>query len=48
MTHHFAVIDLGSNSARMTIWEIEQEVVKPIKRLKEMVRLSEDRGPDRV
>lgn len=48
MTHHFAVIDLGSNSARMTIWEIEQEVVKPIKRLKEMVRLSEDMGPDRV
>ena len=48
MTHHFAVIDLGSNSARMTIWSIEQEVVKPVKRLKEMVRLSEDMGSSRI
>ncbi|BAN75553.1 MULTISPECIES: exopolyphosphatase [Lacticaseibacillus] len=48
MTHHFAVIDLGSNSARMTIWSIDQEVVKPVKRLKEMVRLSEDMGTSRT
>lgn len=31
----------------MTIWRIEQEVVKPEKRLKEMVRLREDMGSSR-
>ncbi|PIO84295.1 exopolyphosphatase [Loigolactobacillus backii] len=44
---NFAVIDLGSNSARLTISEIEDDgTYKVIKQLKEMVRLSEDMGAD--
>ncbi|WP_125982573.1 Ppx/GppA family phosphatase [Loigolactobacillus iwatensis] len=44
---NFAVIDLGSNSARLTISEIEDDgTYKVIKQLKEMVRLSEDMGED--
>lgn len=46
---HFGVIDLGSNSARLSIWQIDanhqpHEVLK----LKEMVRLSEDMGPEQT
>lgn len=45
----FAVIDLGSNSARMTVSEIHPDgsyVV--LERMQEMVRLSQDMGPDKV
>ncbi|KRO18903.1 exopolyphosphatase [Lacticaseibacillus saniviri] len=46
---HFAVIDLGSNSARLTVWQIEDDgTYHVVSRLKEMVRLSEGMGPDKV
>ena len=46
---YYGVIDLGSNSARLSIWQIDannnpKEVVK----LKDMVRLSEGMGPVRT
>ena len=46
---HFGVIDLGSNSARLSVWQInEDSSVKQVLKLKEMVRLSEGMGEDRV
>ncbi|WP_099222497.1 exopolyphosphatase [Listeria costaricensis] len=42
---HFAVIDLGSNSARMTITRIEEDgSFEVVCQMKEMVRLSEKMG----
>jgi exopolyphosphatase/guanosine-5'-triphosphate,3'-diphosphate pyrophosphatase len=49
MMRHFGVIDLGSNSARLSVWQInEDSSVKQVLKLKEMVRLSEGMGEDRV
>ncbi|WP_390405396.1 Ppx/GppA phosphatase family protein [Lacticaseibacillus jixiensis] len=46
---HFGVIDLGSNSARLSVWTIDADGdVKQVLRLKEMVRLSEGMGPQRI
>ncbi len=45
---HFAVFDLGSNSARMSLWRIEDGEPTPVLKMKEMVRLSEDMGPERL
>lgn len=46
---HFAVIDLGSNSARMSAWAIDDEgTPTPVLKLKEMVRLSEGMGKERL
>ncbi len=46
---HFAVIDLGSNSARMSAWAIDEAGdYTPVLKLKEMVRLSEGMGPERI
>jgi len=46
---HFAVIDLGSNSARLTVWRIDEDgSYHVISRLKEMVRLSEGMGPEKM
>ncbi|WP_204122945.1 exopolyphosphatase [Lacticaseibacillus mingshuiensis] len=46
---HFAVIDLGSNSARLTVWAIDAaNQPREIVRLKEMVRLSEGMGEEKV
>lgn len=45
---HFAVIDLGSNSARMSVWRITDGEPTPILKMKEMVRLSEDMGDERI
>ena len=46
---HFAVIDLGSNSARMSAWKIDKAGdYTPVLKLKQMVRLSEDMGEERI
>ncbi|WP_461213826.1 Ppx/GppA phosphatase family protein [Lacticaseibacillus sp. GG6-2] len=46
---HYGVIDLGSNSARLSVWEINEDGgVKQLLKLKEMVRLSEGMGDARV
>ncbi len=46
---HFAVIDLGSNSARMSSWLIDDNGdYTPELKLKEMVRLSEDMGREKI
>ncbi|WP_125711432.1 Ppx/GppA family phosphatase [Lacticaseibacillus porcinae] len=46
---HFGVIDLGSNSARLSVWQVNVDSsVKQVLKLKEMVRLSEGMGEDRV
>ena len=46
---HFGVIDLGSNSARLSVWQVnEDSSVKQVLKLKEMVRLSEGMGEDHV
>lgn len=45
----FAVIDLGSNSVRMTVSEIAPDgSYKVLERMQAMVRLSKDMGSDRV
>lgn len=45
----FAIIDLGSNSARMTISQINADgSYHVLERLQEMVRLSNGMGPDKV
>ncbi|MCT4395464.1 Ppx/GppA family phosphatase [Periweissella beninensis] len=45
----FAVIDLGSNSARMTVSEIMADgSYKVLERMQAMVRLSKDMGPDKI
>lgn len=46
---NFAVIDLGSNSARMTITEIDDDgTYSTVKQMKEYVRLSENMGKNKV
>lgn len=46
---NFAVIDLGSNSARMTITQIDDDgAYAPVTQMKEYVRLSENMGEKRV
>ncbi|MCI1986249.1 MAG: Ppx/GppA family phosphatase [Lactobacillus sp.] len=46
---HFGVIDLGSNSARLSVWEIDDDgSAKQVLKLKEMVRLSEGMGEAKV
>ncbi|KRL00108.1 Ppx/GppA family phosphatase [Liquorilactobacillus capillatus] len=46
---NFVVIDLGSNSLRMTISEIDDNNdVSVTHQLKEMVRLSENMGPEKI
>lgn len=46
---NFAVIDLGSNSARMTITQINNDgTTQAIKQMKQYVRLSENMGPKKV
>jgi exopolyphosphatase/guanosine-5'-triphosphate,3'-diphosphate pyrophosphatase len=45
---HFAVFDLGSNSARMSAWRIEDGEPTPVLKMKEMVRLSEGMGEERI
>ncbi|KRM55851.1 Ppx/GppA family phosphatase [Lacticaseibacillus sharpeae] len=45
---HFAVFDLGSNSARMSVWRIDGGEPTPVLKMKEMVRLSEDMGDERI
>ena len=46
---NFAVIDLGSNSVRMTITQIKDDgTTKVTHLLKEMVRLSEDMGAEKI
>lgn len=44
---HFAVIDLGSNSVRMSVWSVKDDG-QPVaeSKVKEMVRLSEDMGAE--
>ncbi|CAH0415852.1 Ppx/GppA family phosphatase [Periweissella fabaria] len=45
----FAIIDLGSNSARMTISEIHPDgSYAVLERMQEMVRLSNNMGPEKV
>lgn len=45
MSSHFGVIDLGSNSARLSVWRIGHDGdATQIIKLKEMVRLSEGMG----
>lgn len=45
----FAIIDLGSNSARMTISEIHPDgSYEVLERMQEMVRLSNNMGPEKV
>lgn len=46
---YYGVIDLGSNSARLSIWQIDaNDNPKEVVKLKDMVRLSEDMGPERT
>ncbi|MTV82475.1 Ppx/GppA family phosphatase [Secundilactobacillus folii] len=46
---NFAVIDLGSNSARMTITQIDDDgAYSTVKQMKEYVRLSENMGDKKV
>lgn len=46
---NLAVIDLGSNSVRMTITEIQDDrTTKVVAEEKEMVRLSEGMGPEKI
>ncbi|KRK99487.1 exopolyphosphatase [Secundilactobacillus odoratitofui DSM 19909 = JCM 15043] len=46
---NFAVIDLGSNSARMTITQIDNDgTYSTVTQMKEYVRLSENMGPEKV
>ncbi|MCC7667936.1 Ppx/GppA family phosphatase [Liquorilactobacillus satsumensis] len=46
---NFAVIDLGSNSVRMTITQIKKDAsIEVTHQLKEMVRLSENMGPKKI
>ncbi len=46
---HYGVIDLGSNSARLSVWAIADDGgIKQLLKLKEMVRLSEGMGEARV
>lgn len=46
---HYAVIDLGSNSARLSVWQMTTDgAPKEVVKLKEMVRLSEGMGPERT
>ncbi|GAX00992.1 Ppx/GppA family phosphatase [Secundilactobacillus silagei] len=46
---NFAVIDLGSNSARMTITEIDDDgSYATVKQMKEYVRLSENMGEEKL
>ena len=46
---HYGVIDLGSNSARLSVWAIAEDGdVKQILKLKQMVRLSEGMGAEKV
>ena len=46
---NFAVIDLGSNSARMTITQIDDDgTYSTVKQMKEYVRLSENMGEKKV
>lgn len=46
---HFGVVDLGSNSARLSVWSIDEDGnPTQIMKLKEMVRLSEGMGEDKV
>ncbi|WP_225048069.1 Ppx/GppA family phosphatase [Lacticaseibacillus kribbianus] len=42
---HYGVIDLGSNSARLSVWALDADgAPRQVLKLKEMVRLSEDMG----
>lgn len=46
---NFAVIDLGSNSIRMKISQVNPDgSYKVTHQLKEMVRLSENMGPEKI
>ncbi|WP_179396100.1 Ppx/GppA family phosphatase [Lacticaseibacillus absianus] len=46
---HYGVIDLGSNSARLSVWALDADgTPKQVLKLKEMVRLSEGMGPTRT